>query len=349
MKEPIDDERLSALFEGRIVGREREELLAHLVAADEDYEVFADTAEILRALEAEDAGVPEPEVHRVLEPVGAEDEGVLPVAASAREPEVSPVPKEVRAAEGAGTLAEASGILPFRRPEREERRGPSPWMKAAAVIAGIALLSALGLALRGGTPGAAEPLQLAARLDGGLPADWTNDRPWETVRGGGPSRERNARAAQAGAMMVQLAVAARAGDTAQSRVIARQLAARHDDGAAPDTPLRRMADGPTVPPDSLQPLLQQATTRLEDSLERDHLRLGAWVEAARLAARARNQPFFTAGDTQAALDHAEKQTRGDDAARAPLARVRAALPADGPPEWESLEADLKTLLGEIAS
>jgi hypothetical protein len=328
VKEPMnDDERLSALFEGRVVGRERDELLAHLAASDDDYEVFADTAEILRALEDEDA---------------------LVAAGSAPQPGASPgVPEEVLATDGEGTLPAASGVIPFPQPRR------TGWwhrpVAKAAVIAGIALVSALGLARLGRASGAAEPVQLATRLDGGLPADWTNDRPWETVRGGGPSGERNALAAQAGAMLMQLAVAAQSGDAAATRTIATQMVARYDHGAAPGTPLRRFVDGPSVPPDSLQPLLQLATTRLEDRLGRDHLRLGAWVEAARLGARARNQPFFGAGDTEAALNYAEKQTRGDDAARAALEQVRAALPADGPPEWESLEAGLKTLLGEIAS
>ena len=57
MTEPIkDDERLSALVEGRVAGPEREELLAHLSTSEDDYEVFTDTVEILSALEEEDAG-----------------------------------------------------------------------------------------------------------------------------------------------------------------------------------------------------------------------------------------------------------------------------------------------------
>lgn len=50
-----DDERLSALLDGQVQGRERDELLAHLAHADEDYEVFVDTADILRQLEETDS------------------------------------------------------------------------------------------------------------------------------------------------------------------------------------------------------------------------------------------------------------------------------------------------------
>src|SRR5688500_9453018 len=56
VKEPNkDDEQLSALLEGRVHGQQREELLAHVSANDDDYAVFTDTASVLRALEEEDA------------------------------------------------------------------------------------------------------------------------------------------------------------------------------------------------------------------------------------------------------------------------------------------------------
>jgi hypothetical protein len=50
-----DDERLSALLQGQLSGPERDELLAHLAASDDDYEVFNDAVEILSALEEQDA------------------------------------------------------------------------------------------------------------------------------------------------------------------------------------------------------------------------------------------------------------------------------------------------------
>lgn len=326
MKEPInDDERLSALFDGRVVGRERDELLTHLAASDDDYEVFADTAEVLRALEEEDAREAVP-VHEV--PPG--------------------VPEPVLAQEA--TLAEASGVIPFPRPERDGRRRLLQGLAMAAAVAGIVAVSAL--ALRGRAPAAAAPVQLAARLEGEMPAGWVDDRPWEMQRGGDPAAERNARAAQAGAMLMKLAMAVRAGDSVQTRMLAAQIHARFDVGAAPGTPLLRIAGDAAAPADSLPALLDQATHRLEDRLDRtgrDHLRLGAWTEAARLAARGRDGEFFRAPDSERTLQRAEQLTRDDDAAHAAVARVRAALPAEGAPDWESLEAGLKTLLREIAS
>lgn len=56
MRQPlhVDDERLAALLAGRLLGAERDELLAYLATADEDYEVFANTAGMLREMEQED-------------------------------------------------------------------------------------------------------------------------------------------------------------------------------------------------------------------------------------------------------------------------------------------------------
>ncbi|HST58231.1 MAG TPA: hypothetical protein VLK84_06085, partial [Longimicrobium sp.] len=54
VREPIhDDERLAALLDGRLTGEEREELLAYLSVADEEYQILAGTAAILLAVEEE--------------------------------------------------------------------------------------------------------------------------------------------------------------------------------------------------------------------------------------------------------------------------------------------------------
>lgn len=52
MKDPQSkEERIAALLDGALGERQREELLAHLSVADEEYRIFADTASILRELE----------------------------------------------------------------------------------------------------------------------------------------------------------------------------------------------------------------------------------------------------------------------------------------------------------
>jgi hypothetical protein len=58
VREPIhDDERLAALLDGWLTGEEREELLALLSLADEEYQILASTAAILLAVEEEEAMV----------------------------------------------------------------------------------------------------------------------------------------------------------------------------------------------------------------------------------------------------------------------------------------------------
>jgi hypothetical protein len=296
VKEPReDDERLSALLEGRVEGRQREDMLAHLAAADEDYEVFTDTAAVLRALEEEDA--------------------------RARR---GPVPPSMR------------------------KRG---WVRTAAyAVSAVVVLLAIGWALRerGGSAGAS-PLQLAMRVDeagDGLPAQWERPTPAGAMRGTGGSAERDARAVYAGAMLVDLAVAARAGDTEQTQVLIQQIIRRYDPGASASTPLRRIrAD---LPADSLNALLEQATARLISRLDRKPLELGAWIEAARLAAREKDAGFFLEDGTGDMLGRAEHYARGNADAEAAVTQVQAALPPGGTPRWEALAASLHALLSQLS-
>jgi hypothetical protein len=295
-----DDERLSALLDGRVSGREREELLAHLMASEADYEVFTDTVDLLMAEEEEDARA----------------------AATAQE-----------------------GVIPLR-PRAGGPRMPRRWLIAAS-LAALALVSTLTLWSRGST--ASDPVQLAARVDPGregLPADWGDAAPWSTVRGPGAGA-RDADAVRAGVKLVDLAVAAQAGDTAEVRILAEQLRDRADPGASASSPLGQIAEQPDAPPDAMNALLKQATGRLA-SLGRKPLELGAWTEAARLAARSRDEAFFRDRVTDGMLRRAERLAGDNAKARAAVDDVRAALPGDGPPQWTALELALDALLRALA-
>ena len=146
MKEPRhDDERLSALLAGRLEGPERDELLAHLSTADEDYEVFANAAAILREMDEEDAAAEEAGVQAADPPPHRE---VLP-------------PSRTKSAFG------------WRTP-----RG----IVIPAVLVGLVVLGIF--VFRGRTP-AADPMILAASLENpraGLPAG-SPESPWGPVRG----------------------------------------------------------------------------------------------------------------------------------------------------------------------
>jgi len=298
-----DDERLSALLDGRVQGQQREELLAHLAANEDDYAVFTSTASALRALEEEDA----------------------------------------RAA-----AAKQEGVIPLRRPARGPAL-PLRWLALAASVATIALIGSLTVWSRGSWVG--DPVRWAAHAaPQGLPEKW-NRAPW-SVRGSG-NRPHDEDAVRAGAMLVQLASAAQAGDTASVYLLARQLAERYGRGTDADAPLRRIAARPGAPADSLAELIVQARDGLA-RLGRKPLEMGSWAEAARLAARNRNDEFFRDGDrinrvTRGMLRRATRLAGDDAAAHAAVKDVSAALSGDQPLRWEALEQSLTTLLTEIAS
>jgi hypothetical protein len=310
VKEPSDDERLAALLDGRVDERRRAELLKHLATSDEDYEVFRDTALILRRLE----------------------EGA---------PAVDPDPPLVTP-------------LPVRRPV-PGWYAPARWVALAAVLAAL-LLGGARLWRERAVAIAGDPVRLAARSNGreGLPEGWT---PWAAGSRGDvvPARpteeERAAYAARAGAQLVGLAVAVRARDTANIHFLAEQAWQRFDPAAGRGTPLRQIAAQPWAPPGTLEPLVERAVDRLEDQdhLEKDHLRLGAWVEAARLAAGRSDETFFRDPASRRMLEHGRRLTAGDAGARNALSRVRADLEAAGALQWVALQSHLDALRDELAS
>jgi hypothetical protein len=309
MERSNDDERLAALLDGKLDEGQREELLAQLMTSGEDYDVFADTAAVLRELEAQDAAAG----------------GLAAGAASA------PVPP--------------AALPPSLRPGAPRWRRASRWAVLAAVVVVIALAATLGG--RRGLPSTADPVRLAARLENpgqGLPPGW---QPLgSSPRGGAETRERNARAVRAGALLVDLAVAVRAGDAPNTRLLAERLRSRYDRGAGPGSPFGQLSRRAGAPADSLEPLVSRATDRLGDLLGRDYLRLGAWTEAARLATKVRDEEFFRGAD--AVPRGAERLTAGNPAAAQALQRVKVALPRDGPPRWDALRPALDSLQAGLA-
>jgi len=303
-----DDERLSALLAGRLQGPERDELLAHLSTAEESYEVFTDTAAILRELEDEESG-----------------------ARADSPPRVELVPPSL-------------GKTARRWPHR-----PLRWIALAAVVAGLV---ALGVrALRGpGTPGGVSPVRLAMSLEHagpGLPFDAANpsrDIPGDLARGGGAAEPTPEAAARAGAFLVRLALAVQARDSAATATLALQMQPRFDPQGA--GALRRIQARAGAAPRELQPLLAQASGRLEARLGAGFVRLGAWAEAARLAARQRDAGYFRSADNASMLRLAERLTGDDAGARAAVAAVRRELDAERR-DWSALERSLTALLEAI--
>ncbi len=320
-----EDERLAAFLDGRMDARRREEMLARFTEDDEERAVLASTAAILRQLEAED------EIEVPVSPAPRESvdtDGVIPLHAHRGE-QAEPEP------------------VPEIRPRRTAAlRG----LALAAVIAGIALVTSRVLQNRASV--ADEPVRLAARLehvDEGLPAGWTERRPWTSVRGEGPGAgERLASAARAGAMLVDLSVAVEARDAAATRVLAAQIAARFDPQGGRGGPLREIAAGAGESPERLRPLIGEATERIAKRLDAEALRLGAWTEAAGLAAARRDAAFFRDPATRRTLDQANRLTQADPPAHGALQQVRLQAAAD-PPRWDALSSALDALARELTT
>jgi hypothetical protein len=304
VKEPTnDDERLSALLDGRLDGRQREEMLARLSVSGDDRRVFTATAAILRELEE-----------------GGEETDTVPDVANSRSAAA-----------------------------RRRWNTPAGWGALAAVLAAVFLVSVLASRGRAAAPG--DPVRLAALLEPGtgLPEGWTERPRWDATRGGTDAPgKREARAVRAGALLVNLAVAVEARDTAKTRIIAEQVRGRFDPRAGRTDPLRQLSALAGAPPDSLRPLVARATERLSGRLGKDFLGLGAWVEAARLAAHQRNEAFFRTGASGAMLERAERLTARTPVAHAATGRVRATIPAEELPDWAALSGALDTLLHLLA-
>ncbi|HEV2148119.1 MAG TPA: hypothetical protein VGR37_12010, partial [Longimicrobiaceae bacterium] len=72
--------------------------------------------------------------------------------------------------------------------------------------------------------------------------------------------------------------------------------------------------------------------------------LGAWAEAARIAAARRDAEFFRPRESRAVLGRAGELP---EPAGAALERIRRAVEGDGAPEWNSLERGISDLLQTV--
>lgn len=333
-----DDERVAAFLDGRMDDPEHEEMVAHLSRNGEDRDVLAATAFILAQLEgAED------------EP--AEDEEAIPVEVGS-------------AAEAAPETAEPEGVIRLdsrRAAKAEPSRGSggtllrlAGWGAAiAAVLAGVALVT-VKTQQGGGLSG--EPVRLARQVPEGFPGGWLESRPWGTRGSGGTAdtvfaAERSAQAAQAaqaGMMLVDLAVAVEARDSAETRLLAREIGERFDALNWERGALGEIATNAGAGPGRLRPRIHEATARLAARMDSASLRLGAWTEAAGLAAAGRDAGFFRESETREVLDRAEQVTAANPPAKAALRDVRRLLGTD-PPAWDDLVPALRLLARELAT
>ncbi len=303
-----DDERLAALLGGRLEGPEREEVLAHLLADDEDYQVFADTAAILQ--EAED--------------------------------------EEAAQAQKAGEQADHPPVRRTLQPSARPgwRRWKAPRVIVPAVLAGLVVLGIFQT--RGGGTSVGDPVQLASNMEQPLPENWEASAPGATWRGGASSAK-TSRSVRAGALLVDLTLAVKAQDTVETRRLAKSVRERFDDRAVPSSAIRQLEERAGEDSEALLPLVEQAKERLADGLEREYMELGAWGEAALLAAYYGNMGFFRSETTRTMLDDAEDLTRENQRARDALVRIRATVAGEGTLDGPTLTALVNNLMDAVVS
>ena len=315
MTDPMKNaERLAALLDGRLDAHRRNELLAELAASEDDFDAYADAVAITAELEGAAPGVTP-----------------IPVA-----PEVTPIHD---APEETSTHA-APEVTPIQNaPSR--RRGLSPrWLAIAAVLAGIALAPWLW------TRFAADRGLVAVEADA-LPAGW-DASPWGTTRGAGDGLTNDARAVRLGVRLVDLELAVRGRDPATAQLATETAMLLEGlSAAAPSGIYHKVARRAGEPPERLEPLLDEGRKLVPQMAGEEQVKLGAWIESARIAAANRDEGFFGSRATRSQLERMARDPSLDPGARSGAERIRTAVETASAQDWGLLERELAGLLRSL--
>jgi hypothetical protein len=308
MTEPMTNaERLAALLDRRLDAHRRDELLAELAASDDDFDAYADAVAIT-----------------------AEVEGAAP--------EVTPI--DAYADTGAVEDA-APGVTPIgAAPSR--RRGLAPrWMAIAAVLAGVALAPWLWTRF-------AADRGLVAVDAAALPAGW-DASPWGTTRGAGDPMTPEARAVRLGARLVDVELAVRGRDPATAQLATETaMLLEGIPGAAPAAGIyHEVARRAGEPAERLEPLLEDGREVVPQMAGEEGVRLGAWIESARIAAATRDRGFFASRATRSQLERMAETPDLPASARSSAGRLRVAVETASEQEWSLLERELAALLRSL--
>ena len=247
----------------------------------------------------------------------------------------------------------ADGVVPLRPPARKPwwRRPGGHWAAVAAVLVGLALLPVLWTRSQG--PDVRDPGSYAALLEdrgAGIPAGWDRS-PWGTTRGPGDPLTEQARAVRVGAGVTDLEVAVASRDPRAAEIAAEidALLGGVPGGSGAAMYYREIGRRAGGGQDQLRPLMMEgrraAAALLGDSL----VAVGAWAEAARLAAARRDEEFFRSPGTRAILAQIEAMADLPSPARATAGRIQSAVAVDGAPDWAGLERDAAELLAALGS
>lgn len=241
--------------------------------------------------------------------------------------------------------AEEAAIRPIRTAVPSWRR---PGAQRFLIAAGLAALLILPWAVYRAQAPDPSHLWMVEALNGyrtGVPEGW-DPAPWGARRSVDGSLTPEARAVRVGAALVDLELAARAGDSERVRTIAGEVARLLDalPAAGPAAGIyRTIADRSGSGYQELAPLLDRGRGSAFLLLEEERVRIGAWTEAARIAAARRADGFFSTDGSRSMLQRLGSDPIIPEPARAAATRASAAL-AGTPPDWVTLESALAELL-----
>jgi hypothetical protein len=241
----------------------------------------------------------------------------------------------------------AAGVTPLRPAARRTSpfSGARRWGAVAAVAAAVALAPLAWNRMR--PAGLQEPGALAERLSTtgtALPAGW-DPSPWGSTRSASDPMTPRARAIRIGARLVELELALRGQDPAAARTAA-QVAILLGElpGSGPAVSIFRDIQARAGAPwAELEPQMEQGTEAAAAMAGEEDVRLGAWLQAARIAAARKHAEFFRTRATKAAL----KYLHQDPATRPAAERIRTLTNAEGAPDWDALVVGLAGALRAV--
>jgi hypothetical protein len=144
----------------------------------------------------------------------------------------------------------------------------------------------------------------------------------------------------------------RARDSASTSQLAAEIAALLEDVPA-SGPLaalyRNIGERAGESPEQLADTLERGRTAAAQLLGEEYVAIGAWTEAARVAAARRDADFFQSRRSQDVLRRIAALPPLSVPGRAAAERIHAAVLREGPQDWGALTRDVASLLAVLGS
>jgi len=229
------------------------------------------------------------------------------------------------------------------------RRSTPAWFRPAlAIAASVVVVVGAGLWFRGQRDGAGGVLATLNRLQGPLPAGWS-DRPWSSNRGASGPTTDHGRAVRVGVTLADLHLAIANRDTAATIALLTQSESLLADVAGSSLLLGSLR---ALAVDSRRVAAER--TAAEDEVFREVAKLvgdagasqGAWLEMARLAAIERDGRFFSGEGNGGVLE--ALVTSKDSSLQDEVRQLQTALAPPLPRDWTGIRTQIEHILATIA-